>query len=484
MPGTSARLSRDRLQRNGTARAIVLALLGLAIPCSFAGTIDNPTCQDQDFGAYYRAALAVRQGRTPYFVDEYGPMGVYPYAPAFAYGLIPLTYLDYPWACRCWMLFNWLTTATAFVIAVRLLRLGEEEVWGIVLLALVPMTAYVWINLHVGQASMLMTLGCLAWVYSQRQGYRFLGGLFLAAASALKLAPLAMVPYLVLQRDRRGGAGFVMGSALLFALPAAWIGWGGTCDLHAAWFRHTAATQVPVQTYRPGNQSLLAQLARLPPFGNGHQCYSAARLSQLMHAYPFVLIGAAAFLYAWILCAGGRNRDGERSAKGGGRVARDAPERFPCDPLHVALLLVLLTLLNPRAWRCNFVALLFPCLMLAKQVWRQEPGYRVGLAALGTVLLACIVPTHGLNEHGWSLGPWLLEGKHFWAGLMIGAACWWTSRRPRSPAVPVRVAIILDASERTPTLGPWQRHSSSTCRETSPLRRGPATCPPSITTSG
>jgi hypothetical protein len=434
MPGTAAFSSRGCTGWNGTARAILIAFLGLAIPWSFGTTIANPTCQDQDFGAYYRAALAVRHGGTPYTVDKHGPMGVYPYAPAFAYCLIPLTYLDYQWACRCWMLLNWLATAAGFLLAVGLLQPEHEEVWGIVLVALVPVEAYLWTNLHVGQASMIMVLGCLSWGYCQRQNHRFLGGLFLAASSALKLAPLALVPYLVHQRDRRGGAGLMAGLAMLFALPAAWVGWRGTCDLHIAWFNHTATTQVPVQTYRPVNQSLLAQLARLPPFSNGHECYSAERLSQLTHAYPLLLAGVAVLLYAWIFLDGRRDNktngcfDDRCTILPSRRPDASAPGRLSCDSLHLALLLVFLTLSNPRAWRCNFVALLFPCLMLAKQVWRQEPGYRMGLAALGITLLACVLPTHGLSERGWNLGSWLLEGKHFWAGIAVGGACWWCSR--------------------------------------------------------
>jgi hypothetical protein len=449
MPRTSTRLSL----------AVLIASLGLAIAWSVAWTINNPTCQDQDFGSYYRAALAVRAGRTPYVVDEYGPLGVYPYAPAYAYCLIPLTYLDYLWACRCWLLVNWLATAAGFVLALRLSLPEKPEKgsgvvsdfrnsscnenrkrlptpfpgfpgWSVVLLTLVPMTGYLWTNLHVGQASMLMALGCLAWAYYQRQGNRFLGGTFLAAAGAVKLAPLALLPYLVHQRDRRGWAGFVTGSVLLFALPAAWVGWEGSYQLHVAWFKHTAATQVPVQIYRPGNQSLLAQLARLPPFSNGHECYSPQRLSRLTHAYPFVLAGAGALLYAWILWDRRRNRSGNPLAA------------FSCDPLHLALLLVFITLMNPRAWRCNFVALLFPCLMLAKQIRQREPGYRMGLIALAIALLACALPTHGLGEHGWNWGRWLLDGKHFWAGLAVGAACWWTSRGQFSSALKMAVTRL------------------------------------------
>jgi hypothetical protein len=57
------------------------------------------------------------------------------------------------------------------------------------------------------------------------------------------------------------------------------------------------------------------------------------------------------------------------------------------DGLHLALLLVVMTLANPRAWRCDFVALLFPCLMLAQRVWQRRPGSRIAFTALGMVIL-------------------------------------------------------------------------------------------------
>jgi hypothetical protein len=108
MPQSSTAFSMDWPRWKKTVRTILVMLIGLAIGWSFGETIEKPDCQDMDFGAYYRAALAVRQGRTPYTVDEHGLMAVYPYAPAFAYAFIPLTYLEYLWACRCWLLFNWL----------------------------------------------------------------------------------------------------------------------------------------------------------------------------------------------------------------------------------------------------------------------------------------------------------------------------------------------------------------------------------------
>src|SRR5437764_3210658 len=91
-------------------RLWVCLAIGLVVAFSFWGTIGKPDCQDQDFGAYYRAAVAVRRGQSPYTMDEHGPLGVYTYAPAFAYLLLPLQFLDYLWACRCWLVVNWLAT--------------------------------------------------------------------------------------------------------------------------------------------------------------------------------------------------------------------------------------------------------------------------------------------------------------------------------------------------------------------------------------
>src|SRR5437016_1683937 len=52
---------------------LVGCLLIVTVAFSFWGTINKPDCQDMDFGSYYRAAVAVSRGQTPYVVDEYGP---------------------------------------------------------------------------------------------------------------------------------------------------------------------------------------------------------------------------------------------------------------------------------------------------------------------------------------------------------------------------------------------------------------------------
>jgi hypothetical protein len=414
------------------ARAAALSLLALAVAWSFRGTFGKPDCQDLDFGSYYRAGRAVARGETPYMMDAHGPLGVYPYAPAYAYLFAPLSCLDYFWACRVWLAINWLVTLACVVLALDLVfgPRGPER-WPVGLLALAPTAAYFWANVRVGQVGALMLLGCLAWAVCRLRGRPFVGGLALASACALKLAPGLLVVYLALRRDLRGLAGVLVGGAALFLLPAAWVGAGGTVRLHAEWIRHTAATHVAEQTFRPGNQSLLAQLARLPAVSDGHTLHSRENLETLYRLYPVLVLALAAGIFLWII----------RDARMARAIPAEGQRRR--ENLHFALLLVFLTLAHPRAWRCNLVALLVPCVLLAEHVWHRRRGFRVALAALVVIGLACVWPTAGVGVAGWGPGAWLLLGKHFWAAALAAAACAWSLREPRSDrGVVVRPAAL------------------------------------------
>jgi hypothetical protein len=387
-------------------------VLGVVVAVSFWGTIGKPNCQDMDFGSYYRAGTAVAGGETPYAVDEHGPLGAYPYAPAYAFVFMPLSCLDYLWACRLWMLVNWVATAAAFLLALRLVRGpgSRDGAWTTVCLAALATGAYLWANLRMGQIAMLMVLGCLGWAWCRRRGARFTGGLLLAAACAVKLAPGVFVPYLVLRRDIRGLAGVLIGATALFVIPAAWVGWTGTVRLHREWAWHTVATQVPAQTCRRGNQSLLAQLARLPAISNGDVCVSPENLASLVRVYPLLVAMLAVVLYAWVY------RTVRYSCS-----SKPDPQR---ENLVLVLLFIFLTLVHPRAWRCNFVALLFPCVLLADFARRRVAGSRACLGAMAALALACVLPTANTGQEGWTLAGWLVLGKHFWAAVIVAAACW------------------------------------------------------------
>jgi hypothetical protein len=420
-------------------------VLGLVVAWSFWGTVGKPDCQDMDFGSYYRAATTAACGDTPYALDEHGPLGAYAYAPVHAYLFIPLSYLDYLWACRVWLVLNWAATGGGVMLALRLARGPHGKltrIWPLVGLAVLPVSAYLWANLRSGQAGMIMVVSCLGWMWCRRQGRRFTGGLLLAVACSLKLAPGVLIPYLLLRRDLRGMVGVVAGAVALFLLPALWVGLEGTVRLHGEWVRHTMATQIPEQTCRRGNQSLLAQLARLPAISRGEVCVSHEQLALLERTYPFLVLALGSVLYCW---AAGVSRD-----------PRWAGADWQCENLVLAVLLIFLTVAHPRAWRCNYVALLLPCMILGERLRRRFPGSWTGLAALALVALATVWPSAGAAADGWTLAGWLLLGKHFWAAVAVGAACWWAARHVA--CAPARITIPWRAAPRPPAI--WRTHHS------------------------
>jgi hypothetical protein len=296
--------------------------------------------------------------------------------------------------------------------------------WAPLALALMPLLNFFWANIRSGQVGTLVLVCCLGWAVLARRGRLFLGGMLLAAGCALKLAPGLLLPYLVIRRDFRGLAGVLTGSAMLFALPALWVGWDGTVRLHQEWPRHCAATQIAAQTCHPINQSFLGLLARLPWISNGGTCFSLDNLHTLERSYVFVVLCVAAGAYAWIIRVRQVTRNGLSS------------EEERCrDNLHLALLLILMTVAHVRAWVFNYVALFPACLILADRVVRRLPGWKLALAALASIVLLAPMCWPDPYSPDWSLLAWFMQGKFFWNGLAVGIACWWCSSTARDFAL-------------------------------------------------
>jgi len=422
-------------------------LLGLAVLFSLIRTLGKTDdFQDLDFGAYYRAGSAAGRGTSIYTIDKHGPTGSFVYAPAYAYLFLPLGSLDYVWACRLWTLLNWTFVAACLLLAVRLVGMGErrrDETWVVVWLVVLPLGSYFWSNVRVGQVGALMTALCLGWAVCRRHGRPFAGGLLLAAAVALKLAPGLLLPYLLVRRDWRGLAGAAVGGAALLAVPVPWVGCEGAVRLHVEWLRHCQSTQISAQTCRTENQSLLGELARLPTISNGQTCYSPSRLRILERAYPPVVLVLAAVFYARMFW------DWRRT-----RIERTPEQERRRDNLHLALLMIFMTLANPRAWGCNFVALTPAVVLLADAVCRRSPGWRAALGSLVLVVVVCAAPKSAGPAADWSWIRWIHQGKDFWAALAVaGACCWshaWQSRHARGIANPELSMIPQGSAEQRP----------------------------------
>ena len=285
-----------------------------------------------DFDAYYRAAERIGRGENPYRLDDLGYQHTYRYPPSFAYLLSPLARVGYSWAGLLWFAGIWLTLAACLALSVYLVygsRLRPAGVGSAALVALLACGCYACHNLFQGQLGAGLALACLGWAACQQKGWNFRGGLLLAAGCAIKVAPVVLLPYLVLRGDWRGLAGAAVGGVLLVSAPALSFGVNGTVELHRDWLRHTNETQVPSQNYRHGNQGLMGQLARLPHVSNGFFLTSPDDLANLTRIYPLLVMGCGALLYAWLawdLFALRRAADADRHRAA--RVPPHAPVRL------------------------------------------------------------------------------------------------------------------------------------------------------------
>ena len=192
-------------------------------------------------------------------------------------------------------------------------------------------------------------------------------GATLASATALKLVPLCFMPYVVCRR--RGYLsllGYAAAVALLFLLPALWLGWGTNLDLHLQWAHHVGDTNVPLQLYRVENISIRAQLCRfLHQTGLGVEIANLS-LDTIRNIWLALSCLCAAALYAWIWITKRSTNDKLRSAT------------------HLSLLLLFMTLFNPLAWRYNFVALILPYFLVLESFRRapRKVSLRVVLVSL------------------------------------------------------------------------------------------------------
>jgi hypothetical protein len=399
----------------------------------------------REYEQYYRAAVRVGNGETPYVVDDLGHWHTFRYPPAFAYLVLPFGQLDPVWGARLWFVMNLAALAGCCLLGAYLVlgpRVWSAEAGVLVLVALFACSCYNCGNLFQGQVALAMTLACLGWAACRRAGRNFTGGLLLAAACVLKLAPVVLLPYLVLRRDWRGLAGVAVGGVFVLLLPSPWVGFEGTVQIHRAWLDHLSATQVPFFNYRPGNQGLMGLLARLPWFSNGGFLYSSENLAALVKVFPLVVAGLGALLYAGIAW---------RTLRAPAAENPDAAARR--ENGDVALLLIFLTLANPCAWRCNFAAFLLPCMMLASHVYRRAPAAGHCARAVKLVALAWMWPVfivanlvrsyfngntdseslvrvvkgYEPDAEWWGV-VWLLQGANFWVALYVGALCWSITR--------------------------------------------------------
>jgi alpha-1,2-mannosyltransferase len=198
------------------------ALLGVAVVI-YALVLIQGGLHRQDFGAYLNAAHDIVQGQPLYSAFLHHPFPdatlrpAYIYPPSFALLLAPLGLLPDAAAAAVWMALQQVALAAAIVVVVRWLRPAS---WAVTVLLFATLTFYpLWVDVLQGQANLLVLLLVTVGIVGVLRGRPALGAA-IGVAAALKLTPLILVVWLLLDRRFRAAA-FVLGGFTVVTVAAA-----------------------------------------------------------------------------------------------------------------------------------------------------------------------------------------------------------------------------------------------------------------------
>jgi len=165
-----------------------------------------------DFGHYFHAARALRDGRSPYDVAGYD----YPALVAFA--VLPLAGRTKPVARRLWFMLNLSALLAAAVLTWA--SLGKTQVAGLATAAMWLIGGTVTENLGLGQVTpMLLFLLAATVTFAHRRPR--LAGSCLGLATALKLWPATLAWAFLVRRQGRALTATVVTATLLLLAPIA-----------------------------------------------------------------------------------------------------------------------------------------------------------------------------------------------------------------------------------------------------------------------
>jgi hypothetical protein len=226
-----------------------------------------------DFGMYYLAAAALRDGLNPYTLSDWGNIArqysvtsyalPYRYPPLTSWLIEPFTFFPFSHAFALWTILN----IVAYSISILILSKVVRDTWvdSLFLLSSACFVPVFW-NYSLGQINALVLLGIVAWVYfanKEKKEFSFLGGLSLAFGVALKPVPFLLCIYVVWKRKYWQSLGLVVGLIISGILPML----TGDPGFLIAYLKNilTLSTVYPAEnpTSYPSNQSILGFTMRL-----------------------------------------------------------------------------------------------------------------------------------------------------------------------------------------------------------------------------
>ena len=367
-PRSAARATPDlpAIGRVRPAVVIQAVLVGVAVVI-YILVLSQAGLHHQDFGVYLAAARDLLHGQPLYTAFLHHPFPdatlrpAYIYPPIFALLVAPLGLVPDSVAAAVWMAVEQASLAVAVVVVLRWLRPTR---WAVVALLFATLTFYpLWVDVVQGQANLLVLLLVTVGIVGVLRGQPAFGAA-IGAAAALKLTPLILIVWLLLDRRFRaatfvlGGFAVLTGAGLLLRFQDTLVYVGQVLPALA---RGTAFY---------GNQSLAGVLDRTTSSNPYTQPWMAISWGSML------LIGVAAVLTLWWWWQ----------------------TRRQAAPARAAAFVPLIPLLSSVTWTHHLVIVLpliwFSLIALGQRDWPPLPS-----AALAGILLLFSVVSR------WPVGP-------------------------------------------------------------------------------
>jgi hypothetical protein len=249
-----------------------------------------------DFRIYYDAARAIRHGANPYapsleWAASFAPGGdlesyidpgqaqpdyqiqsetlavrgrVFLYGPAFAFLVIPLTFLPFEAAGVAWDICIVGFLFLAVYSLLRIAGIGRQLLTAVVLVAMASLMTAVRGELFLGQANMFL-LACVCAALSLRVRGQWIPAVCLLALAVVTKPVLAvLLLFLLWKREFKFAAATVVGFVVLLLAPLLVLGSGVLGAMFSVWSFSSSHSRVFVENISP--RGLLDRLFATNPF--------------------------------------------------------------------------------------------------------------------------------------------------------------------------------------------------------------------------
>lgn len=389
----------------------------------------------RDFGVYYTAGGRMITGAELYDSSDFTKLS-YKYSPVLAFLFVPFSLLPLKLAQTAWFAVNFLLTIALPPLALALVGARGEHQGSqgarsadhrllVYALALALSQRYVLLNATAGQVVALQLALALSGLLLLERDRLLAGGALLGLAIMVKISPMLLLGYLLLQRRWKAIGVTVVATAAWALVPALRYGFIENIRVHLRWLEFIQEGNTLDQLVRSQNQSLLSLVTRFlveTPYGMNIVDLPLERVTPLygpaLFGGFFVLL---AVLHTWLRRGAGEDK-ADRAA------------------VSLVAILMYMTVFSPLAWRYNYLTVIVAWVFVADRVLRGLRTRRTWIL-VGTSVALGALTTRDFVGRG--LETWThVAGVEMWAGILAVYACV-DLVRTRAAAAPAAPAFTL-----------------------------------------